>query len=312
MKRLLTFALSITLLLGSMGEVPVYAASAEDQPEGIEQEEQFSSSVQDALMTEDTDSFEAPEATEDDEMVEESETSDEFFLSEEAEEADEEEQDKLSGIDGNTLSGTVEAADLADNNTYTLAGDTTIHIADHVNKTITMLRDYDVTESHDLIITGDSDNTGTLTVINPLSHNMDKEGSAKLIINGGRFVCSEIIEGGDIEINGGAVETGHIEARKGTVSISGGVVKVHDPDDNSSESAIRGKNVTISGGNVEILNENVGAGIFAENNLSISGGVVNVRSIKEPDTYYYEKGCGLFSKGTLQISGTAVVLAEGF
>ncbi len=298
MKRLLTMFLSMTLLFSGIGEVPVYAASAKNQPVEAAQEALISSPAQETQLTEEADSVDEesiPEteiipdanvtdddsAAGDDELpVEEPGLSDELLLSEEVEETDETDNDRLMTV--RFLSGTVYASELEENDLYKMTGDTTIIISEEDNINITGLENDSPDVGVNLTIQGSTEGILKVGYIELLNTDQSKT----LEITGGTVECENKIKNdGKIIISGGHISASTISS-KSDIEIRNSMVKVENLSDNAADGCIKSNN-----GNIIIENSkvtatcNASAAIYAGNNLTIERGAVNARNIGGTEAY---------------------------
>lgn len=325
--RLLSILLSAVMTVGTV-YMPVYAA--EDDPvydtaiseQGeIPVEEELSSEEESGVVTEpdsDTDlrTDETAEETDDEDPA--SETVNEDGSDAEGE-SDAEFADALTGMepetiieeetesevsllgDFHTLEGSVDASTLVDNGYYILNGDTVINIEAGDDKHIETIT-YPYGESgYNLTIQGS--NEGKLTIDNDI-YPSPNSSTKTLTIKGGTIECGrDILAGGDITISGGNITATATTIRSygGDITISGGRIT---SEQYGNDYPLYARNVRITGGYVSSFGAYY-PGIYASNDIEITGGVINARSREGSDSY------GLSAGGDLTIGGTAYIDAEG-
>lgn len=323
--RLLSILLSAVMTVGTV-YMPVYAA--EDDPvydtaiseQGeIPVEEELSSEEESGVVTEpdsDTDLRTDETAEEPDDEDPASETVNEDGSDAEGE-SDAESADALTGMepetvieeeterevsllgDDPTLEGTVNAADLVDNGYYILKGDTVINIEAGDDKHIETIT-YPYGESgYNLTIQGS--NEGKLTIDKDI-YPSPNSSTKTLTIKGGTIECGRyMLAGGDITISGGNISSPTIRSYDGDITISGGRIT---SEQYGNDYPLYARNVRITGGYVSSFGAYY-PGIYASNDIEITGGVINARSREGSESYGIDAGYNL------TIGGTAYIDAEG-
>ncbi len=289
MKRLLTMVMSVALLLGSIGEVPVYATPTENQAGGVTQESSDKAAEPADEITveelpEEKSSDEEPEEElgekYEEELTEESpedESSEELPAEEIPEEAEAEETDSLLGIDGIYLNGTVNASELADNGFYRMTGNTTIIISEGDNIKIKGLINDSSEVAVNLTIQGST--AGVLRV-----GYIEISSPGVMSITGGTVVCDGQIKNiGNISISGGNISASTIYSQS-DIEIKNSTVKVENLSDNPGNGCIHSRNILIENAKVTAVCK-ADAAIYAGTNLTIKKGAVNACNIG--GTYAY-------------------------
>ncbi|MCR5268530.1 MAG: hypothetical protein K6E16_08440 [Lachnospiraceae bacterium] len=143
------------------------------------------------------------------------------------------------------LTGEMEAADLVEGKGYIITGNTVLHIGAGVNKRISKI-DWESRSSATLRITGDE--SGMLTVSNSIDSALAD--GANVAIEGGTLDCYSLQSYGNVMISGGKVIADTISSLGGNLTITGGTVSM--TDSHAGKAILTGKNVSVSGGKVNI------------------------------------------------------------